>query len=370
MARMSIDDKFLRDPRVTQLALDLGITRWDAMGRLLAVFSTCYDLERDVLQSALIDHAAELAGFADAMFAVDLAVNTRRGLRVRGAGKRIEYLTPKREAGRLGGIKSGESRRKLAKQKRSKREASPNPPDPVPDLPPDPVPEDQNPSPPRAIPPSTEPVAEHRSGQPVHHATQQGAATPDQVSRPAIGNVAELQRAPTPDRSAPATGSVDYNPDDARARGRLAEATYRRISDARVAIAAEFGLAYELPLQPITPGTQPSGFVDLRDRLREEGQLAPAAADRVVENLIKQARAERSVEWLGPKAFGAKAWQHARTATPPARARERAPPGSPTRRKDPAPAPFRPDWERDGAAAALQRVLGTETGATDGPPED
>jgi uncharacterized phage protein (TIGR02220 family) len=141
MARMSIDDKFLRDPRVARLARALGWSRYEARGRLLDVFAVCYDLETDVLRAEDIDTAAEHPGLADEMFAVDLAVNVRGGLRIRGAGKRIEYLGAKREAGRLGGLKSGESRRLSAKHPRSNNEAPPNPPDPVPDLPPDPVPD-------------------------------------------------------------------------------------------------------------------------------------------------------------------------------------------------------------------------------------
>lgn len=167
MARMSIDDKFLRDPRITQLALDLNMSRWEAMGRLLAVFSACYDLERDIITCTQVDLAAERPGFGDAMFAVDLAVNVRGGMRIRGAGERIKYLSHKAEAGRIGGLKSGEIRKNSAKQNRSSArssggsnlEARGNPPDPVPDPAPDPVP-DQIPDlpPAHAIPPSPEPA--------------------------------------------------------------------------------------------------------------------------------------------------------------------------------------------------------------------
>lgn len=152
MARMSIDDKFLRDPRITQLGIDLGWSKWEVRGRLLAVFAVCYDLERDVLTAQQIDIAAEQPGLADAMFAQDLVVTARGGLRIKGAGERIAYLSHKAEAGRIGGVKSGKSRRESAKQNRSSaseaersktREAAQargNPPDPVPDPPPDPVP--------------------------------------------------------------------------------------------------------------------------------------------------------------------------------------------------------------------------------------
>jgi uncharacterized phage protein (TIGR02220 family) len=153
MARMSIDDKFLRDPRVTRLAANLHITRAEAMGRLLMVFAACYDLERDVLTCTDVDLAAERPGFGDEMFACDLAINVRGGMRIKGACERIAYLKEKREAGRYGGVKSGESRRNspkhdlkhevahTSKQNRSTPQARRNLPDPVPDLPPDPVPD-------------------------------------------------------------------------------------------------------------------------------------------------------------------------------------------------------------------------------------
>lgn len=159
MARMSIDDKLLRDPRVLRLARACGWSRRETVGALLDVFAVAYDRERDTLPIADIDIAAEREGFADLMFEVDLAEQVRAGVRIKGAKERIKYLTAKAEAGRVGGIKSGESRRKSAKQKRSNHEAPANPPDPVPDLPPDPVPEDQSSLPACAIPPDPVPVA-------------------------------------------------------------------------------------------------------------------------------------------------------------------------------------------------------------------
>ncbi len=142
MARMSIDDKFLRDPRVADLADDLGISRFDAMGRLLAVFALCYDFERDTLRTSDIDRAAERPGFADAIFAADLAVIARGGMRIRGANQRIEYLAGKREAGRVGGANSALSRQLASKHPvQAPRQARGNLPDPVPDVVPDPAPD-------------------------------------------------------------------------------------------------------------------------------------------------------------------------------------------------------------------------------------
>lgn len=149
MARMSIDDKFLRDPRVTRLAERLGWNRYEARGRLLDVFAVCYDLETDIITPEDVNAAAGEARLAEVMLTVGLADLDDGGVRVHGAAKRIEYLTKKVEAGRKGGLKSAETRRKKGEAKRSSAspllEAFGNPPDPVPDLPPDPVPvpEDQ-----------------------------------------------------------------------------------------------------------------------------------------------------------------------------------------------------------------------------------
>lgn len=145
MARMSIDDKFLRDGRVKLLGQRFGWSRRETMGALLDVFAVAYDQEDDVIPVAEIDAAADEAGFAMAMVAVNLGEMDGDDVRIKGAAERIEYLAKKREAGAKGGRKSGESRRNRREAKRSTaseaREASWNPPDPVPDLAPDPVPD-------------------------------------------------------------------------------------------------------------------------------------------------------------------------------------------------------------------------------------
>jgi hypothetical protein len=59
MARMSIDDKFLRDPRVKAMAAQLGVHHRHMRGWLLEVFAVCYDLETDILTPTMIDQAAD-----------------------------------------------------------------------------------------------------------------------------------------------------------------------------------------------------------------------------------------------------------------------------------------------------------------------
>lgn len=183
-------------------------------------------------------------------------------------------------------------------------------------------------------------------GQPEPRATQQETATPGQRACAAVGNVAEPQIGPTPDRSDRPPSGGSYDDQDARARGRLAEATYRRVSDARIAIAADLKLPAPLPFPPLGPSSRAGSFRDLLDRVREEGAAAPLVCDRIVSNLVAQAREERSVEWLAEKTFGEAPWRTAREWMPGAAARRRGPakgdplPPAPPRRRDPQPAPI------------------------------
>ncbi len=159
MARMSIDDSALRDPRVLRLAKRLGLSRRETIGTLLDVWAIAYDRQTEVLPQEDVDSAAEIENFSCDMIVVGLAVSCRGGVRISGAQQRVEYLKSRREAGKIGGLKSGESRRDSSKHsfklsfadreapaKHSLKhiEARGNPPDPVPDLPPDPVPDPDN----------------------------------------------------------------------------------------------------------------------------------------------------------------------------------------------------------------------------------
>jgi hypothetical protein len=117
MARMSIDDMVVRDPRIALLSKLCGLNRYETLGRLLEVWMACYDQVTPYLSKRIIDSSAGHEGFADFMVEAELASVDRSGrLRIHGARERIEYLNHKKRAGRLGGLKSGESRVKGPKQ--------------------------------------------------------------------------------------------------------------------------------------------------------------------------------------------------------------------------------------------------------------
>ncbi|HEY6036328.1 MAG TPA: hypothetical protein VIV58_18755 [Kofleriaceae bacterium] len=97
----------------------------------------------------------------------------------------------------------------------------------------------------------------------------------------------------------------------------LVDRTFRELSDARVTIAGELAIANVLPF-PMRQGTpsESRGCRDLRDRIREEGALAPDVCRQVVAALAADARETRSIEWLSEKAFTPGGWLHAREIVP------------------------------------------------------
>lgn len=136
MARMSIDDMIVRDPRITKLAGLVGWSRRETVGCLIAdVWPICYDQREAVISSDLVDLAAGQPGFADAMVRSELATWTRgnQRIRIRGAQERIEYLDKKKRAGSVGGTKSAESRSKKSSTTTDDAQARGNPSASVPD---------------------------------------------------------------------------------------------------------------------------------------------------------------------------------------------------------------------------------------------
>jgi hypothetical protein len=136
MARMSIDDALLRDPRVKDLAERLGWHRHQVIGCLLDVWAVCYDRVSPVLTQREVDFACEVSGFCTLMIATKLAAETGHedgSVRVAGVAKRIGYLESSAERGREGGRRSGETRRAKGESKGPAKgsfdfgEGSPNP---------------------------------------------------------------------------------------------------------------------------------------------------------------------------------------------------------------------------------------------------
>lgn len=358
-APVRIEAEAWTDLRFATLARILGLAEADhALIRTARIWSwqaehytpeaPTYVVDLDTIESALG------TGGGAALVRARLAEDAPGGYRIRGAAGRIEWLWQKRQAARAG----GEATKRKHGNKQGPHglphgepaaELMPSP--LVPALVPD-LPEDRSSLPAHAIPPTAvpepppvpavsppAPVREDvSSSQPKY--TREHGADSSYGPRSCTTVVSENTRN-TPENMLGA--ATAYNPDDPRSRGRLAEATYRRVSDARVAIAAELKLPEQLPFPAVTPSSRAGSFRDLLDRMREEGALAAVVCDRVVENLIAQAREERSIEWLAEKAFSEGGWRTARgwmpAASRPAKpARPGAPAAAPSRKPDPGPA--------------------------------
>ncbi len=122
MARMSIDDMFLRDPRVAQLASLCGWSVRETRGCLLDVWAICYDQMTPMLSVGLVNitagnTASGLADFAKHLLESELAtVHRSTKLVICGVEDRIKYLIAKKESGRQGGLNSARTRGKDTKQ--------------------------------------------------------------------------------------------------------------------------------------------------------------------------------------------------------------------------------------------------------------
>lgn len=254
MARMSIDDQFLRDPRITRLAHRLGHGDPDlTRGKLLHVFALCYDHKTPFVSRDDIDTICP--GMSDALVdpKINLAVEEPDGIRIRGADERVDYLRDQASRGRKGGVASGESRRG------NKNEAS-----------------------------ASVPLEQTRS------------AASEATKQPRSLSIAPSPSpSPVPD-SVPAREESTRPIPDATARRREADVAWRLHQAEREAVAAELGVK-----APILASTDQS-WKELLERIRESvvdgGEDLSQAIDRcrhVIAVAASEARRDRKLDWFG-----------------------------------------------------------------------
>ncbi len=113
MARVNLDGKVWKDPRVKRLAKRLAWSLQETVGTLAAVWDVAYDNKTPTMPRIDVDTAADADGFADAMLAEDLATSGGVGadVRLRGVTERIAYLLTQAERGRLGGLAKASAKR-------------------------------------------------------------------------------------------------------------------------------------------------------------------------------------------------------------------------------------------------------------------
>jgi hypothetical protein len=106
MARINVEsDAVSGDPRIVKrLPRFTGLSRFDALGRLVLVWGLGYARKSTTLSEEDIDDAAEHTGFASAMVRAELADVAGDGVvRVRGLEARIGYLLTQSEKASMAG---------------------------------------------------------------------------------------------------------------------------------------------------------------------------------------------------------------------------------------------------------------------------
>ena len=90
--RVNVDSKMLVDPRFKRLGQRLGITHFEAFGRVLPVWNAAYETRSALLGADDIDALAELPGFASALVTSQLASAEEDMIRLKGVEDRIGWL--------------------------------------------------------------------------------------------------------------------------------------------------------------------------------------------------------------------------------------------------------------------------------------
>jgi hypothetical protein len=118
MARVNLDGKVWKDPRVKRLAKRRSWSLRETIGTLAAVWDVAYDNKTPVMPRVDVDTAADTDGFAADMIAEDLATPIGDDLldvRLRGVQERIQYLLHQAELGSVGGKKRASNAERDAK---------------------------------------------------------------------------------------------------------------------------------------------------------------------------------------------------------------------------------------------------------------
>lgn len=108
MARISVEQKALTDPRFDLLGRFLQATRHDALGRMILVWNECQERNTYTLPERLVGAIMGDRDGARWVCESDLAVWVNKNeIRIRGTQGRIEWLEVKRTAARSNGRKGG-----------------------------------------------------------------------------------------------------------------------------------------------------------------------------------------------------------------------------------------------------------------------
>lgn len=125
MASVRVDG--INDPRFKILGKLINSNRFDALGRMVAVWEYCTEKQTYFLTEIILDAISEIENFADALTKSDLAERTDEGIRIKGTKGRIEWLRKLRQNGKKGGRPKKTKTKPDGNQKETKFEPPSNP---------------------------------------------------------------------------------------------------------------------------------------------------------------------------------------------------------------------------------------------------
>lgn len=281
-ANVTIHHSAFSDRRIAYLGELAGYSTMEALGRLAALWSRCTELQTD--RPGAFEIRSCLGPRGDQLL-VECGLGEAIGdeVRVRGCQGRTEWF------GEVGPGAPRQTAGGKARASKAQRDARG-----------------------RLLPTSKAPPASGDAGPmldvagpaTVQHPSNRPASDPD--LDPEIRDTRSARAIPP---------TTDYDPSSIQHVNAWVDWTYRAVSESLVAVAAELGIpdALPFPMRQNTP-VESRGARDLRDRIREEGAIAPQVCKRVVEALAAEARETKGIDWLSEKAFTPGGWRHARDA--------------------------------------------------------
>lgn len=104
MSSVRVEVKAQRDARMVILGNLMGVSKFDALGRMISLWSYCTENNTYTITPEVINILAEFAGFSEFICQAGLAENVDDcTIRIKGTRDRIEWLQKKRIGGKLGG---------------------------------------------------------------------------------------------------------------------------------------------------------------------------------------------------------------------------------------------------------------------------
>lgn len=102
--RINVESSVFTEPRYKLLAEELGVSRFDVIGRMVAIWTACYEMRSKCLTDAEANACADHKQFTAALLKYRFATRVSdTEIEIHGVEKRIDFLVKQAEKGARGG---------------------------------------------------------------------------------------------------------------------------------------------------------------------------------------------------------------------------------------------------------------------------